>query len=29
MTTLFIADLHLDPDRPEITRLFGEFLETR
>lgn len=28
MTTLFIADLHLDPDRPEITRLFGEFLET-
>ncbi len=28
MTTLFIADLHLDPERPEITRLFGRFLET-
>ena len=27
MTTLFIADLHLDPARPEITRLFGDFLE--
>ncbi|RZA15091.1 MAG: UDP-2,3-diacylglucosamine diphosphatase, partial [Lysobacteraceae bacterium] len=26
MTTLFVADLHLDPDRPEITALFGEFL---
>ncbi|MFC3717325.1 UDP-2,3-diacylglucosamine diphosphatase [Luteimonas soli] len=27
MTILFISDLHLDPARPEITRLFGEFLE--
>ncbi|NZA27612.1 UDP-2,3-diacylglucosamine diphosphatase [Luteimonas sp. SJ-92] len=27
MTTLFIADLHLDPERPEITRLFGEFVD--
>ncbi len=27
MTTLFISDLHLDPSRPEITRLFGEFLD--
>ena len=27
MTTLFIADLHLDPERPEITRLFGDFLD--
>ncbi len=27
MTTLFISDLHLDPERPEITRLFGEFIE--
>src|SRR5690606_23495907 len=27
MTTLFIADLHLDPAGPEITRLFGDFLE--
>jgi len=26
-TTLFIADLHLDAARPEITRLFHEFLE--
>ncbi|MEO6228002.1 MAG: UDP-2,3-diacylglucosamine diphosphatase [Thermomonas sp.] len=26
MTTLFIADLHLDAERPEITELFGEFL---
>lgn len=26
MTTLFISDLHLDPARPDITRLFGEFL---
>lgn len=24
--TLFISDLHLDPERPEITRLFLEFL---
>ncbi len=27
MTTLFISDLHLDPERPEITRLFGEFID--
>lgn len=27
MTTLFISDLHLDPTRPEITRLFGEFID--
>ena len=27
MTTLFISDLHLDASRPEITRLFLEFLE--
>jgi len=27
MTTLFISDLHLDPARPEITRLFGGFLD--
>ncbi|NLB57190.1 MAG: UDP-2,3-diacylglucosamine diphosphatase [Gammaproteobacteria bacterium] len=27
MTTLFIADLHLDPERPEITRLFGDFVD--
>jgi UDP-2,3-diacylglucosamine hydrolase len=27
MTTLFISDLHLDPDRPEITRLFGAFVD--
>lgn len=26
MTTLFISDLHLDPERPEITRLFLDFL---
>jgi len=26
-TTLFISDLHLDPERPEITRLFRKFLE--
>jgi len=26
MTTLFISDLHLDPERPEITRLFGDFI---
>lgn len=26
MTTLFISDLHLDPERPGITRLFQEFL---
>ena len=27
MTTLFISDLHLDPARPEITRLFGDFID--
>ncbi|WP_058835328.1 UDP-2,3-diacylglucosamine diphosphatase [Luteimonas abyssi] len=27
MSTLFVSDLHLDPARPEITRLFGAFLE--
>ncbi|MGY0611912.1 UDP-2,3-diacylglucosamine diphosphatase [Luteimonas sp. A501] len=27
MTTLLISDLHLDPARPEITRLFGEFVD--
>lgn len=27
MTTLFISDLHLDPERPEITELFGEFID--
>ena len=27
MATLFVSDLHLDPDRPDITRLFGDFLE--
>ena len=27
MATLFISDLHLDPSRPEITRLFGDFLD--
>ncbi|MBJ6983048.1 UDP-2,3-diacylglucosamine diphosphatase [Luteimonas sp. MC1750] len=27
MTTLFISDLHLDPERPGITRLFGEFID--
>jgi UDP-2,3-diacylglucosamine hydrolase len=27
--TLFISDLHLDPERPAITALFLEFLETR
>jgi len=27
MTTLFVADLHLDPVRPEITALFGGFLD--
>ena len=28
MTTLFIADLHLDPERPAMTRLFGDFLDS-
>lgn len=27
--TLFISDLHLDPERPAVTRLFLEFLATR
>ncbi len=27
VATLFISDLHLDPERPEITRLFGDFLD--
>jgi UDP-2,3-diacylglucosamine hydrolase len=27
MTTLFISDLHLDAERPEITALFGEFIQ--
>ena len=27
MTTLFIADLHLDAERPEITELFGDLFE--
>lgn len=27
MTTLFISDLHLDESRPQITRLFLEFLD--
>ncbi|MCL1634306.1 UDP-2,3-diacylglucosamine diphosphatase [Luteimonas sp. SX5] len=27
MTTLFISDLHLDPARPDIARLFGEFVD--
>ncbi len=26
MTTLFISDLHLDAERPQISELFGEFL---
>jgi UDP-2,3-diacylglucosamine hydrolase len=26
MTTLFISDLHLDPERPAITELFGRFI---
>ena len=29
MTTLFISDLHLDAERPQITELFGRFLEDR
>jgi UDP-2,3-diacylglucosamine hydrolase len=28
MTTLFISDLHLDPARPQITDLFGKFIDT-
>ncbi len=27
MTTLFISDLHLDSARPEITQLFGDFID--
>jgi UDP-2,3-diacylglucosamine hydrolase len=27
MTTLFISDLHLDAERPQITRLFGEYVD--
>jgi UDP-2,3-diacylglucosamine hydrolase len=27
MTTLFISDLHLDPEHPEVTRLFGDFID--
>ena len=27
--TLFISDLHLDPERPDVTELFLEFLATR
>ncbi|TKS54553.1 UDP-2,3-diacylglucosamine diphosphatase [Luteimonas yindakuii] len=27
MTTLFVSDLHLDPARPDITRLFAAFLD--
>lgn len=27
MTTLFISDLHLDPERPGITALFGELID--
>ena len=29
MATLFISDLHLDAARPQITRLFGEFVDTQ
>ena len=27
MTSLFVSDLHLDPERPDITALFGRFLD--
>ena len=27
MTTMNINDLHLDPERPAITELFGRFLD--
>ena len=27
MATLFVSDLHLDPERPAITELFGRFLD--
>ncbi|MHB1284076.1 MAG: UDP-2,3-diacylglucosamine diphosphatase, partial [Metallibacterium scheffleri] len=26
MASLFVSDLHLDPARPQITRLFEHFL---
>ncbi|MBC6413455.1 MAG: UDP-2,3-diacylglucosamine diphosphatase [Chromatiales bacterium] len=29
MTTLFIADCHLSPERPQIIELFCDFIETR
>lgn len=29
MTTLLISDLHLSPERPEITQAFFDFLDTR
>jgi UDP-2,3-diacylglucosamine hydrolase len=29
MATLFISDLHLDAERPHITRLFGEFIDSQ
>lgn len=29
MTTLLISDLHLDPARPEATRLFGQFIDAQ
>lgn len=28
MTTLFISDLHLDAERPQITELFGQFVRS-
>jgi UDP-2,3-diacylglucosamine hydrolase len=28
MTTLFISDLHLDAERPQITELFGQFIRS-
>ena len=28
MATLFVSDLHLDAERPAITELFGQFLDT-
>ncbi len=28
MTTFFISDLHLDAERPQITRLFSEFVDS-
>lgn len=29
MATLFISDLHLDPARPQITELFGRFIDAQ